>query len=93
MAARLRRVDARVVGVGEEVEHQLEALTAARLEHVLLLAAGGERQRRDGAEQREQQGLLMRGLSFRFQGVARRSASVTSANSATAIRVRITMPA
>ena len=45
VATRLRGVDAGVVGVREVVEHQLDALGAGRLEHVLLLAAPGEHNR------------------------------------------------
>ncbi len=44
---RLRRVDARVVGVGEVVEHQVDARCgAAGRRRSSLLAAGGQRERR-----------------------------------------------
>ena len=89
VAARLRRVDAGVVGVREVVEHQLDPLRAARLEHVLLLAAAGEQ----NPERREQRELPHAICSFRFQGQQIHSARATSANSATAIRVKITIPA
>jgi hypothetical protein len=54
VAARLGRVDAGVVRVREVVQHQLDVLRAGGLEHVLLLAAAGGRQR-GGADQGHKQ--------------------------------------
>jgi hypothetical protein len=47
-AAALGRVDPRVVGVGEVVEHQPQALLRGRGGGLLALAAGGEQQRGEG---------------------------------------------
>ncbi len=90
--ARLRRVDARVVGVREEVEHQADLGLALGAERVLLLATAGEHGQ-GGEKCREGDSGHAVLSSVRFHGVAIRSARVARLNSATAMRVRITIPA
>ena len=77
--ARLRRVDAGVVGVGEVVEHQLSCFepdgsSASSFSPQPASRATSASSRGDDAGHAVS--------SFRFQGQARRSASVASANSA-----------
>ena len=87
----LRRVDAGVVGVREEVEHQLELLRAARGGSLLALAAA----RRGGGEhaQDDEGRAPHAGSSSRLQGAASRCATVVSTNRSSAIPIRMTTPA
>ena len=70
-----RRVQRRVVGVGEEVEHHRERLGARRRDRVLLGAAGAERERDASASSDERgaaAGGAARGVGRRSQGVSPR---------------------
>ena len=70
VAARLRRVDAGVVGVGEEVEHERRRLAAcgARRSLLLLAAARASAQRGERAAARRGDGGVIAGSSVRSMG-------------------------
>ena len=85
-AVGLGRVDPRVVGVGEVVEHEPQALLGRRGGGLLALAAGGEQQRGEGEQDERQTAGQRSGPSGRrrAQGTRRRSARARALKRSTA---------